>query len=113
MAVPTDITVAVSNALAHQSWFMRRKDTLVAVAGTVLQLGNLAVVFTQGFPEWVGLLVAVVVGVAQVVVHAGTKGAITPSMAARLEEAAPKPGRHRAETYLQARDRLAEAGESA
>lgn len=107
MAVPTNITVAVANALAAQPWFIRRKDTLAALAGTALQLGNIAVVMTEGMPEYVGLIVAFVIGLAQVVFHAATKGAITPSMAERLEEVAPAAVKPHAETYGEARDRLA------
>lgn len=76
---------AVATALANQSWFARRKDSLTATAGTFLQVANLATAYMTGAPHWVSILVAVVVGVAQIVVHAGTKGAITPSMATRLE----------------------------
>ncbi|MFI5504453.1 hypothetical protein ACFLIN_03700 [Corynebacterium kutscheri] len=76
---------AVATALANQSWFARRKDSLAATAGTILQVVNLATAYMTGAPYWVTVLVAVVVGIAQIVVHAGTKGAITPSMATRLE----------------------------
>lgn len=75
---------AVESALARQSWFVRRKDTLTAVAGTVLQVANLAALYASDGPEWVNVVIAVVIGVAQIVVHAGTRGAITPSMAKRL-----------------------------
>ena len=42
----TTIDTAVQNALANQSWFMRRKDTITAAAGTLLQLLNVAVAYT-------------------------------------------------------------------
>ena len=78
---------AVEQALANQSWFMRRKDTLVAIAGTILQIANLGALYASNGPEWVNILIALVIGAAQIVVHAGTKGAITPSMVRRLEQA--------------------------
>lgn len=78
---------SVAEALAEQSWWMRRKDTLTAVAGTILQVGNLVLLVSGGWPAWVNAVVAGVIGLAQIVIHAGTKGAITPSMAARLEQA--------------------------
>lgn len=105
--VPTDISVAVSNALAEQPWFIRRKDTIAAVAGTILQACNLLAVIGSGWPEWAGLIVAIVVGIAQILIHAATKGAITPSMATRLEKAMPTQVETTLETYSQARDRLA------
>lgn len=79
---------AVATALAEQPWWQRRKDSLVAVAGIVLQLANVLAAMSADFPSWVNAVVAVVIGVAQIAIHAGTAGAITPSMARRLEVAA-------------------------
>lgn len=78
---------SVAEALAEQSWWVRRKDTLTAVAGTILQVGNLVLLVSGGWPAWVNAVIAGVIGLAQIVIHAGTKGAITPSMATRLEQA--------------------------
>lgn len=94
----TDIQNAVSNALRGQSWFVRRKDTIAAVAGTIVQLLNLLVFMTAGAPEWVNALIALTVGIAQTLVHAATPGAITPSMERRLEKAALQPAPVTAET---------------
>ena len=94
----TEIQTAVSNALRGQSWFVRRKDTIAAVAGTIVQVLNLMVFMTAGAPEWVNALIAVTVGVAQTLVHAATPGAITPSMERRLEQAALQPAPVTAET---------------
>ncbi|AGG66864.1 hypothetical protein [Corynebacterium callunae] len=77
----------VAQAIADQPWYMRRKDSITAVAGTVLQLANVLVASSSDLPEWANILVAVVIGAAQIAIHAGTKGAITPSMAQRLEQA--------------------------
>ena len=82
---------AVENALVAQPWWVRRKDTLTAVAGTLLQLLNVATAYATDAPEWVNITIAVLIGLCQVIVHAGTPGAITPSMAARLEAQAPAP----------------------
>lgn len=79
---------AVTNALNAQPWWVRRKDTITAVAGTILQLLNLVVAYSATAPEWVSVILAIVIGVCQVIIHAGTPGAITPSMATRLDQAA-------------------------
>lgn len=79
---------AVAAAIADQPWYVRRKDSIAAGAGLVLQAANVLTAYSADFPEWVNIVVAVVIGVAQIAVHAGTKGAITPSQAARLEAAA-------------------------
>ena len=84
------IQEAVQNALAAQPWYVRRKDTITAIAGTMLQLLNVAAAYTTDAPEWASVALAVLIGLCQVVVHAGTPGAITPSMAGRLEEQAPQ-----------------------
>ncbi|AHI03829.1 hypothetical protein CFAL_12110 (plasmid) [Corynebacterium falsenii DSM 44353] len=80
-------SVAVSEYLATQPWAVRRKDTIVAVAGGVAQLAQIATVLAVGAPEWVSLVIGAVIVLAQAVVHAFTPGAITPSMAPRLEAA--------------------------
>jgi len=85
------IQVAVENALSAQPWWARRKDTITAVAGTIMQLANVAVAYIADGPEWASVAVALLIGLCQIVVHAGTPGAITPSMAARLEGEAPAP----------------------
>ena len=77
----------VAAAVAAQPWYQRRKDSITALAGTFLQVVNLFAAYATGLPEWATLLIALLVGVAQVAVHAGTKGAITPSMGVRLEQA--------------------------
>lgn len=79
---------AVAAYIAKQPWYARRKDSITAVAGTVLQVANLAVAWTGNAPEWVSVLIAAVIGLAQLAVHAGTRGAITPSMGDRLTQAA-------------------------
>lgn len=83
------ITQAVAAALAQQTWFTRRKDTIAAVAGTILQMANLVAAQATQWPPVAAVALAVMVGILQVVVHAATPGAITPSMATRLEDAAP------------------------
>ena len=88
MTPNTTITTAVEEALARQPWYVQRKDSITAIAGIVLQIANFVSVWAAGAPHWVAIIIAVVIGAAQVVVHAGTQGAITPSMAQRLEAAA-------------------------
>lgn len=87
----TNIQEAVQNALAAQPWYVKRKDTLTAVAGAVLYLLDALAVSNTNMDETTGLALAAVVFVCQVFIHAGTKGAITESMATRLEDAAPEP----------------------
>lgn len=77
---------AVAEALNEQPWYQRRKDTLTAVAGTILQVANLLVLYTGDLPAWVNALIAGIIGICQILVHSRTKGAITPSMAKRLED---------------------------
>lgn len=78
---------AVTAALADQSWFVRRKDTMAAAAAAIAQFGNLALAMHDQLPPIGAAIVAVVILVAQIVVHAATPGAITPSMSYRLNGA--------------------------
>ncbi|WP_301195424.1 hypothetical protein [Corynebacterium stationis] len=77
---------AVAEALNGQPWYQRRKDTLTAVAGTVLQVLNLLVLYSGEWPAWLNAVIAGIIGICQILVHSRTKGAITPSMAKRLED---------------------------
>lgn len=80
----------VGAALREQPWFMRRKDTIAASVGGLLQISNVAGAYFSDAPAWVNVLLAVVIGLLQVVVHAATPGAVTPSMATRLERTAER-----------------------
>lgn len=77
----------VEQELANQPTWFRRKDTLLAVASAIVQLGQIATTMAVGAPEWVTMLITVIVGGSTALIHANTKGAITPSMVERLEQA--------------------------
>ncbi|WP_070758776.1 hypothetical protein [Corynebacterium sp. HMSC22B11] len=81
---------AVAEAVVEQSWWKRRKDSLAAVAGMLLQVTNLEIFNSTSMPVWASILIAVIIGACQTVIHAYTLGAITPSMGTRLEQAAEK-----------------------
>lgn len=93
---------AVSQALADQPWYIRRKDSLTAAAGLVLQIANVLVAYGSDMPEWANVAIAAVIGISQIFIHAGTPGAITPSQAARLEAAAEEsvPDRQAVSGYV-------------
>lgn len=86
-----DLQVAVINALNEQPWYARRKDTLAAVSASVLYLIDALAVQNTELTAGGGIALATLVFIAQTAVHAATPGAITPSMADRLEAAAPEP----------------------
>ena len=72
------------DALARQPWFVRRKNTLAAIAQAVLQLANLGVTLAVGSPVWVTFTIAAVIIAAEVVFHASTRGPVTPSAAQEI-----------------------------
>lgn len=80
-----DFRDVVAAALAAQPWYVRRKDTITAAAGLMLQVLNMGIFATGETPVWAAVLISSVIGLCQIVIHAGTKGAITPSMADRME----------------------------
>lgn len=81
---------AASRVLSRQPWFVRRKDSLTAAAGTILQVLNLAVLVGADWPEWVNIAIAVVVGLAQIIIHAGTKAPMAPSLVDRVADEADR-----------------------
>lgn len=85
------IVVSVANALAHQPWFMRRKDTIITITTGIVWLTGVLVPYLGGAPTWVGVVIGAVGTIAGAMVNALTPGAITPSMAQRLSETVPPP----------------------
>ncbi|MGP6175449.1 hypothetical protein [Corynebacterium sp. A21] len=72
-------------AIHDQGWFARRKNSLTAAAQVVLQILNL-LIFTMGDVHWgITLGVAIVIGVAEVIVHASSRGPVTPSGIAAIQ----------------------------
>lgn len=78
---------SVATVLANQSWFQRRKNSIAGAAGNTLQILSLLVGVAAGWPVWLQVVLAVLIGVAEVLTHACTKGAVTPSMAETLDRA--------------------------
>lgn len=78
----------VDDYVATQPWWERRKNTIIAVAGLVLQVAQVVAVYAAGGPEWASVALAGVIGVCEALVHATAKGAVTPSMGARLGDVA-------------------------
>lgn len=70
---------AGADALAEQSWFARRKNTITAVVQIILQVLNL-MAFQLADVHWaVTVIIALIIGVGEVIIHAATKGPVTPS----------------------------------
>lgn len=80
------VSDAFSNVLAKQPAIQRRKDSINGAAGTVLQLANILITLNIGLPLWVTAILAIIIGVVQVVFTATTEGAVTPSQERKLQE---------------------------
>lgn len=78
---------SVAVAVADQSWLARRKDTIITVLTGVVWLVGVLTPVVADLPAWVSVVIGAVGTVAGALVNALTKGAITPSMSDRLEEA--------------------------
>lgn len=81
---------AVSTALSEQHWFRRRKDSITLAATVVLMALQSSVIDYAAYPSWVSTIVTVIIGVAGVVVVAGTKAGITGSMVERIAAYVPE-----------------------
>lgn len=82
------IQEVVNDYVATQPWWARRKNTIIAVAGLVLQVAQVVAVYAAGGPEWASVALAGVIGVCEALMHATAKGAVTPSMGPRLGDVA-------------------------
>ena len=80
------VSDAFSNVLAKQPAIQRRKDSINGVAGTILQVANIIVTLNIGLPLWATAIIAIIIGVVQVVFTATTEGAVTPSQERKLQE---------------------------
>lgn len=80
---------AVAEELSKQSWFVRRKDSLTLAATVVLTILQSNLIDWATYPAWASTAVSVAIGVAGIILVAGTRGAVTPSMGARLAENIP------------------------
>lgn len=80
------VSDAFSNVLAKQPEVMRRKDSINNVTGAVLQVASLLTTVSAGLPLWASAIIAIIIGVVQVVFTATTEGAVTPSQERKLQE---------------------------
>ena len=78
----------LGKVLQEQSWWMHRKNTLAAIAQFVLQFANVALLLGGVLPLWATIAIGVLIFLAEVVVHAATKGPVTNSGAERILETA-------------------------
>lgn len=84
------IEEATGNALAEQPWFVRRKNTLTAIAQFILQAANVALFALGDVHVGVTIAVAVILSLAEIVVHAATKAPVTPAAAGKITKAAER-----------------------
>lgn len=87
-AVAESLEPVLGKVLQEQSWWMRRKNTLAAIAQFVLQFANISLLVGGVLPLWVTIVIGVLIFLAEVVVHAATKGPVTNSGAERILETA-------------------------
>lgn len=84
------VSDAFSNVLAKQPEVMRRKDSINNITGAVLQVASLLTTVSAGLPLWASAVIAIIIGVVQVVFTATTEGAVTPSQERKLLEEVKK-----------------------
>lgn len=77
-----------ATAISKTKFWQKRPNSLTSAAQTVLQLAGIAGGLFLGLPWWGILIVALVIGVAEVIVQASTKTPVTPHSAEKLVETA-------------------------
>lgn len=86
--VANTIENVATSYLEKQSWFKAHQSTLLAVANGVLQLANVGVFFLAGqdYPEWIVILIGVIISAAQAIAHSSTSAPISVRNATKLAE---------------------------
>ena len=87
-AVAEALDPVLGKVLQEQSWWMKRKNTLAAVAQFILQFANVSLLVGGVLPLWGTIAIGVLIFLAEVVVHAATNGPVTESGAERIMETA-------------------------
>lgn len=78
------VSEAFSNVLAKQPAVVRRKDSINNATGAVLQVASLLTTVSAGLPLWVSAILAIIIGVVQVLFTATSEGAVTPSQERKI-----------------------------
>lgn len=82
---------ALAEELAGQGWFIRRKDSLVLVATVILTILQSNIIDWSSYPSGASTAVTAVIGLAGLVIVAGTRSGVTPSMIDRVGDRIPEP----------------------
>lgn len=78
------VSEAFSNALSKQPGVIRRKDTINNASGAFLQVASLLATVSAGLPLWVSAVLAVIIGIVQILFSATTEGALAPSQERKI-----------------------------
>lgn len=70
--------------LSQQGFWGRRKNSLTSAAQVVAQLANILLYIQMDVPIWVTITIAGLVGLAEIIIQAGTKGSVAPSVVAEI-----------------------------
>lgn len=81
---------AGADAIAKTDTWKKRYNSLTSAAQVVLQLANIAALLLTDVHWGVTLAIAIVVGVAEVIMQARTKTPVTPHVVAQLTEVAER-----------------------
>ena len=80
-----------AEAIAGTTVWKKRSNSLTSAAQVILQLANIAALLLTDVHWGVTLVIAVVVGLAEVIMQARTKTPVTPHVVETLVEAAARP----------------------
>lgn len=78
------VSEAFTNVLSKQPEVFRRKDSINNATGAFLQVTSLLTTVSAGLPLWASAVLAVVIGVVQILFSATTEGAVTPSQERKI-----------------------------
>ncbi|MCS5479851.1 hypothetical protein NYP18_09280 [Corynebacterium sp. YIM 101645] len=81
---------AGAEAIAKTDTWKKRYNSYTSAAQVILQLANLLVFVNFDIPWWASVILALVIGAAEVVMQARTKTPVTPHVVAQLTEVAER-----------------------
>ena len=98
MSIATDIQQAGKLALEGQSAWLRRKDTITAIAVLVAYVAESSTgVDWSSVDQWLPTVGVWAIGLIGIGIHALTKGAVTPAVVEEMTKQAEYVGQHRKE----------------
>lgn len=82
------LELAFADAMEKQPTIAARKNTIAAITGGLLQIGQISAVSIAGLPWWASVIIGLVLFVSEAIFHATTNATVSPSVYRKVNQAA-------------------------